>query len=193
MRGISCCFIIWQALRLGRHLPKVWHLWKILSGRILLSVSCFSVSLSTLPVFCESGVTNNSGTDVRDAGWRQRCTAGFRCESYACGCHQIYHISYVNTANCRSRITWESGMWLLPSLKEKMSLQHKDQLFIFYLTNCGCCMQLTLCVISDSLLSLCPTSSSSQLREWGQFVRLRVQTLRFLNAVTCSSIHPRVQ
>lgn len=60
--------------------------------------------LNTLPVFSESSVTNHSGTDVWDAGWRQRCTAGFRCESYTRGHPHIYHnISCVNTANCQKQ------------------------------------------------------------------------------------------
>lgn len=119
----------------------------MLLGRILLSLPYFFLQLlflllplSTLPVFCESRVTNHSGTDVWDAGWRQRCAAGFRCESYACGYHHIYHISYVNIAGVELHVKLLFSKWcvvvaIFERKGERLSQQHKDHLQIFIWTN----------------------------------------------------------
>lgn len=108
----------------------------------------------------------------------------------AVGCHHIDHISWVNRPeethmrNCFSA----NGPWFLPPLKGKR-------------WGCDCCAQI-ICWFSQTHKSWPPTfpfwCSSGLLSnklflplpEWGQFVRLRVQRLRFLNVVACSRSHP---
>lgn len=135
----------------------------------------------------------HSDVNLHARGHQSRMSQHLPCKHSTNCQEQNYMRNYFSANGASLSPAKENG-------KRGSHCKHKEKhLWIF-----TCTLMLHLCVFrlpngTRALLhfyfpsAFCPSSSSSRLREWGHFVRLRVQTLHFLKAVTRSHLHPYVR